>query len=222
MEVISGLAGITKTLVQCDFDGTVTEEDVSFAMLDAFASGDWQQLFRQYEEGKISVGRFNTEAFAMVRADRQSLLDIVMDRVRIRPGLPELVECCRKKNYHFTIVSNGLDFYIEEILKSLGLNNIEVHAARTDFKPDGLAVQYVGPDGIYLDDSFKLAFVNSFLNEDYRIIYVGNGNSDFEPARQCHDIFATGALLKRCKETNTACNPFNDLNEIIKVLEGWK
>ncbi len=32
----------TKTLVQCDFDGTITEEDVSFAMLDAFADGDWE------------------------------------------------------------------------------------------------------------------------------------------------------------------------------------
>jgi 2-hydroxy-3-keto-5-methylthiopentenyl-1-phosphate phosphatase len=210
-----------KTLVQCDFDGTITEEDVSFMMLDAYAGGDWRKLFQDYEDGIITVGRFNTEAFAMVKANRQSLLDIVMDRVKIRPGFPELVECCRRKNYNFTIVSNGLDFYIEEILKSLDLKDIEVHAARTDFKPEGLAVQYVGPDGIYLDNSFKLAYVNSFLNEDYRIIYAGNGNSDFEPAKQCHDIFATGALLKRCKETNTAHNPFNDLNEITKVLESW-
>ncbi len=211
-----------KTLVQCDFDGTITEEDVSFMMLDAYADGNWRKLFQDYEDGIITVGRFNTEAFAMVKADRQSLLDIAMDRVRIRPGFSELVESCRKKDYRFTIVSNGLDFYIEEILKSLGLKDVEVHAARTSFKPDGLAVQYIGPDGIYLDDSYKLAYVNSFLKEEYHIIYIGNGNSDFEPAKQCHDIFATGALLKRCKETNTTCNPFNDLNEITNVLEGWK
>ena len=56
------MSEVNKTLVQCDFDGTITEEDVSFMMLDTFASGDWRQIFRNYEEGKISVGRFNTEA----------------------------------------------------------------------------------------------------------------------------------------------------------------
>ncbi len=38
------LTRATKTLVQCDFDGTVTEEDVSFMLLDAFANGGWRQL----------------------------------------------------------------------------------------------------------------------------------------------------------------------------------
>jgi 2-hydroxy-3-keto-5-methylthiopentenyl-1-phosphate phosphatase len=33
------LTEIIQTLVQCDFDGTVTEEDVSFMLLDAFADG---------------------------------------------------------------------------------------------------------------------------------------------------------------------------------------
>ena len=39
-----------KTLIQCDFDGTVTEEDVSFFLLDAFAQGDWRALLREYKE----------------------------------------------------------------------------------------------------------------------------------------------------------------------------
>lgn len=211
----------TKTLVQCDFDGTITEEDVSFMMLDAFADGDWRKLFQDYEEGKISVGCFNTEAFTMVKADRASLLEAVMDRVKIRPGFPELVECCRRKDYRFTIVSNGLDFYIAEILKSIGLVDIEVHSAKTIFKPEGLVVQYIGPDGILLDSDFKLAYVDLFLEVDYYIVYVGNGNSDFEPASKCHNIFATGALLERCRETNTACHAFTHLYEVASFLESW-
>ncbi len=38
----------TRTLVQCDFDGTVVVEDISFAILDAFANGDWRSLFQEY------------------------------------------------------------------------------------------------------------------------------------------------------------------------------
>src|SRR4030042_4471611 len=81
----------TVMLIQCDFDGTITEEDVSFALLDAFAQGDWRKLFQQYRDKKISVGGFNTRAFALVRASKNELLEVVRSETRVRPGLPELV-----------------------------------------------------------------------------------------------------------------------------------
>ena len=37
-----------KTAVQLDFDGTVTEEDVSFLLLDRFANGDWRKYLAEY------------------------------------------------------------------------------------------------------------------------------------------------------------------------------
>ncbi|MFC1932479.1 MtnX-like HAD-IB family phosphatase [Chloroflexota bacterium] len=209
----------TKTLIQCDFDGTITEEDVSFTMLDAFADGDWRQLFRDYEEGKISVGRFNTAAFAMVKADRQSLLEIVKSKVKVRPGFHQLVAYCRRRGFRFVIVSNGLDFYIEKILRDIGLADIEVFAAKTQFHPEGLKVQYIGPDGSHLDKDFKGAYVSSFLGEGYRIIYAGNGTSDLLPARQCYHIFATGNLLDHCKETKLDCTPFTNFHQVVEVLE---
>ncbi len=209
----------TKTLVQCDFDGTITEEDASFMMLDAFADGDWRQLLREYQEERISVGRFNKGAFAMVKADKQSLLEVVKGKVKIRPGFQELVTCCRSKGFRFVIVSNGLDFYIEEILRDIGMEDIEVFAAQTRFHPGGLTVQYVGPDGSHLDDAFKDAYVNLFLREGYRVVYVGNGASDLSPARQCHHIFATSTLLTHCRQANLDCVPFSDFNEVVDALE---
>ena len=211
----------TKTLVQCDFDGTITEEDVSFMLLDAFAGGNWRQRLKEYEEGKISVGRFNTEAFAMVKANKESLLKLAKEKAQIRPGFHELVACCRRKGFRLVIVSNGLDFYIEEILKDMGLGDIEVFAAKTDFHPEGLKVRYIGPDGNQLDEGFKEAYVRLFLGEGYRVIYVGNGTSDLLPARQCHYIFATENLLVHCREANLNCAPFNDFNEVVKVMELW-
>ncbi len=210
-----------KTLVQCDFDGTITEADVSFMMLDAFAGGDWRQLFRDYEEGRITVGDFNTRAFSMVKTDRESLLEEVRGKIIVRLGFHELVAYCRRKGFRFVIVSNGLDFYIEEILKSIRMADLEVFAAQTRFHPEGLKVQYIGPDGAYLDTDFKVAHVNSFLNEGYRIIYMGNGDSDFSPAQKSYHVFATGTLLERCREGNLGCTPFTDFNEVVKVLESW-
>lgn len=208
-----------KTLIQCDFDGTITEEDISFFLLDTFANGDWRQLLEEYREGNISVGHLNREAFAMVKADRQSLLESMRGNVKIRDGFHELVSYCRREGLRFVIVSNGLDFYIDRILRDLGQQHIEVFAAQTQFLPEGLHVQYIGPDGNMLDEGFKEAYVNSFLRSDYRIVYAGNGASDFTPAKQCHHIFATGELLAICKEKNIEYFAFNDLNEIVRGLE---
>lgn len=209
----------TKTLVQCDFDGTITEEDEAFLLLDAFASGNWGRVLDEYREGKISVGTFNSRAFAMVKADKQTMLDFVQRTKKIRPGFKELVSYCRDKGFRLVIVSNGLDFYIEAILKDIGVRGIEVYAAQTRFSPDGLDVRYMGPDGKVLQDSFKEAYTRAFLSKSYRVAYVGNGPSDMPAARLAHRIFATDGLLELCRKTKLNCIPFADLNDVVRNLE---
>jgi len=208
-----------KTLVQCDFDGTVTEEDASFFLLDAFAQGDWRRLLREYKEHRISVGEFNTRAFAMVKADKAALLEALKGGVKVRAGFRELVKYCRRRGFRLVIVSNGLDFYIEAILKDLGLENIEVHAAQAAFNPGGVEVHYVGPDGQRLDDGVKEAYTKSFLKLGYTVIYVGNGDSDVAPAKYAHHVFATGELLAYCSENNLNCKPFENFIDVVKDLE---
>ena len=208
-----------KTLVQCDFDGTVTEEDTTFFLLDAFAQGDWRRLLREYKEHKISVGEFNTSAFAMVKADESTLLEAIKGKVKLRAGFHELVDYCLRKDLKLVIVSNGLDFYIKAVLKELALENIEVHAAQASFHPEGMRVQYVGPDGKRLEDGFKEAYIKSFLKLGYKVIYMGNGDSDVAPAQYAHHIFATGELLAYCRENNLKYRPFENLIEVVGDLE---
>jgi len=208
-----------KTVVQCDFDGTVTEEDTSFFLLDAFAQGDWRRLLREYKEHKISVGEFNTKAFAMVRVDKPTLLGALKGKIKVRTGFHELVNYCRKKGFRLVIVSNGLDFYIEATLKNLGLNNLEMHAAQASFHPEGMKVQYVGPDGKRLEDGFKEAYTKSFLKLGYTVIYIGNGDSDVAPAKYAHHVFATGELLAYCRENNLNYKPFENFIDVVRDID---
>ncbi len=210
---------VTRALVQCDFDGTVTEEDVSFMLLDAFAQGDWREVHRKYEANRITVGRFNSEAFSLVKASRQNLVRLLDGKVKIRPGFSEFVACCRRKGFRLVIVSNGLDFYIEQILKDLGLSHIEFHAARTIFKTTGLDVAYIGPAGNVLTDGFKEAYTRLFLEKEYRVIYAGDGFSDAGAASLAHQIFAIEGLLSYCRQVNLACATFCRLTDIAKEIE---
>jgi 2-hydroxy-3-keto-5-methylthiopentenyl-1-phosphate phosphatase len=208
-----------KTLVQCDFDGTVTEKDTSFFLLDTFAQGDWRRLLQEYKEHRISVGEFNTKAFSMIRADKPTLVKALDSKIKVRAGFHELVNYCRRRGFRLVIVSNGLDFYIEATLKGLGLNNFEVHAARASFHPEGMEVKYLGPDGKRLEDGFKEAYIQFFLKLGYRVIYVGNGDSDFAPAKYAHLVFATGELLAYCRENNLNYKPFENFTDVVRGID---
>lgn len=206
------------TIVQCDFDGTITEEDASFYLLDEYARGDWRSLLDDYKSGRITVGEFNTRSFAMIKEDEKTLLQSVERNVRVRPGFRRLVDYCASRGFRFVIVSNGLEFYINAVLDALGLGDIQVYAATNAFSADGVRVQYIGPDGTVLQDGFKEAYIKMFLEEGYRVIYVGNGISDTYAARHAHTVFATGDLLDYYKERGLSCEPFSDLNDVADGL----
>jgi len=211
---------MTKTIVQCDFDGTITEKDVSFLILDAYTNGDWHKYWDQYKGGEITVGEFNAKAFALVKADEQSLLDYIQDKVEIRSGLEGMLACCREKGFEFVIVSNGLDFYIKAILGDLGLADIDVFAARTRFNAGGsIDVRYIGPDGERVDVDFKGVYNRLYQEQGYQVVYIGNGASDLPPARQSQHIFATGDLLDECRKAGLKCTPFHDMNDVTRGLE---
>jgi len=208
-----------KTLVQCDFDGTVTEEDVSFLILDAFAPGDWRKVLADYRENKISVDCFNRQAFALVKARRERLTEFLRGKARLRRGFRELIDYCRLKGFHPVIVSNGLKFYIDIILGGAGITGIEVFAAQTRFHPRGIEVRYIGPDGKQADTGLKELYARLFLARGYRLIYLGNGISDIYPARLAHYVFARDDLLSLCSRENIPCTPFTDLNDVVRGLE---
>ncbi len=188
-------------------------------LLDAFADGDWRQWDDKHDAGTITVGRFNQEVFSMVRAGRREMLDYMKSRVTIRPGFERWVAYCRSNRVRLVIVSNGLRFYIEDILAGIGLSDIEVHAAEAEFSAGGLLVRYVGPDGAVLDDGFKESYVDALLEGGGRLTYIGDGGSDLRPARRCHRVFATGRLLDLCRRDDVACTPFADFNDIIVAME---
>jgi 2-hydroxy-3-keto-5-methylthiopentenyl-1-phosphate phosphatase len=210
-----------KIAIQCDFDGTITEKDVAYILLDNFADGNWRQLLQDYIAGRIAVGTFNRMAFAMVRADRQTLVDFTLksSQVKVRSGFVELLEYCSRRDFEFVIVSNGLTFYIDTILEDMGIKGIEVFAAQSRFSPEGMKVKYVGPDGSQMESGFKEAHTALYKRKGYGIVYVGNGISDIHPARLAIHVFATGDLLELCREEALGCTPFNDFNDIIRGLE---
>ena len=83
----------------------------------------------------------------------------------------------------------------------------------------GMAVAYIGPDGRQMETGLKEAHTELLKRNGYRVVYLGNGDSDIYPARLADHVFATGELLGRCREENLECIPFDDLNDVVRGLE---
>ena len=209
-----------KIAIQLDFDGTVTEEDVSFLLLDKFAGRGWRKYLEEYASGKISVGAFNRKVFGMVKAAEKTLTDFVLNspRVKVSTGLKEFIDYCKNKRIKVIIVSHGLTFYITAILNKVGIKGLEIHAAENAFSPDGMRVRYLGPDGMELEAGFKEAYTDMLKQKGYQVVYIGDGNSDIYPSRKADYVCATASLLKRCREEKFKCYPFNDFNGVIKII----
>lgn len=204
--------------MQCDFDGTITDGDVSFQILDEFTGIGWHDKLQEYLRGKISVNRFNADVFSKVKADRPTLERFVREKAIIRPGFNDLLQACHERDFRFMIVSNGMMFYIDTILKMLGLTGVEFAAALANFKWEGIEAWYEGPDGKLVEDGFKEAYTKEFLKQGYRIAYVGNGTSDFPAARLCSHIFSIDNLTVSCKQAGVAHTPFTDLHGVAEGI----
>jgi 2-hydroxy-3-keto-5-methylthiopentenyl-1-phosphate phosphatase len=206
-------------MIQSDFDGTLTIEDVSFHILDEFTGASWRLLLDDYMHGKISVNCFNSAVFRMVKADKETLERFVREKAAVRPGFLELLDVCRERGFRFYIVSNGVMFYIETVLEMLGVHNIELTAAHAIFQPDGVDSWYEDPDGLRIEDCFKESYTKRFLQQGYRVVYLGNGDSDFAPAKMCSHIFSIDNLTKCCQNAGVTHTPFSDLHDIVRGLK---
>lgn len=210
---------IPATLVQSDFDGTITTEDVSHLLLDRFGTAGWRDLLGEYRAGALDVETFMRRAFAPVREDRDVLAAYALDRARVRPGFAEFAAFCARNRFRLAIVSHGLGFYIRAILDRLGLSGLEVHAAAARFGPGKPALRYRGPGGRHRRGFFKIEYLESFRRRFERIIYLGNGVSDVAPARLADRVFATGDLAGACRAEGLHCSEFETFHDILRELE---
>jgi 2-hydroxy-3-keto-5-methylthiopentenyl-1-phosphate phosphatase len=190
-------------------------------LLDQFAKGNWHHINDLYSAGKINVGEFNDQTFSLVKTSKRSMRDYLKGKITIRPGFTDFIKLCGKKGIRVVIVSNGLDFYIKQVLDDLGFPETEFHAAETRFHSNILKVRYPDPAGKTVNEGFKDIWVQKFVSEGYHVVYVGNGTSDLSPARGAHRIFATESLLEHCQINGVTCIPFTSFKEINKEIETW-
>ena len=211
-----------KTLLQCDFDATLTVGDVSYVVLDHFVDGDWRPILHDYIAGRITVEECMTGVFALAKATPQQVEDFVANtpRIVLRPGIRELYRYCHSREIDLAVISNGMEFYIRRILARAGWDDVEIYAASADITEQGIRLHFTDPDGNPTMDGFKKAWAGFLRRRGYdRVYFAGDGPADIAPSKDADHVFATGRLLAACEDEELVCTPFEDLHTIIDWLE---
>jgi 2-hydroxy-3-keto-5-methylthiopentenyl-1-phosphate phosphatase len=203
--------------VVCDFDGTISLEDVTDCLLERFADGAWKDIERQWLAGRFGSRECMARQVALLRAARNEI-DDYLDTVKIDPFFSSFAEHCEKTpNVSLTIVSDGIDYAVRRILRQYALSRLPVkanalvavldHRYRLDFPH--AAAQCTAQAG-----TCKCAIART--SPGMRTIVVGDGRSDFCVASQADFVFAKDRLLTFCQSNALAHLPFDNFFDVLR------
>lgn len=187
--------------ILCDFDGTIAIEDATDTLLDRFAHPDWQKLECEWREGRIGSAECMAGQVALLEASREEI-DAHLSGLRIDPAFPAFVEAAREAGLHLVVVSDGLDYVINRILRRYLLDALPVRANR---------LVQEGPRSWRMEAPFsdancriasahcKCASVMRAHEGHRRVLLIGDGVSDFCVASEADFVFAKHRLIEHCR-----------------------
>ena len=115
--------------ILCDFDGTIATEDVTDSLLTRFADPAWQTIEAEWKAWRIGSRECMTRQVALIRATREDI-DRHLDTIEIDPDFADFVAQCRDYDVPLTVVSDGLDYPIRQLLAREGLGDLPIKIGR--------------------------------------------------------------------------------------------
>lgn len=206
-------------LILCDFDGTITEQDVTNLIWDRYIPFDWRkELLPAYLQGTTSPVDVMVAGYKPISAPAREMIEYVRPRVALRSGFLSLFEDCNAKGWRFFVLSCGLDFYIRPFLppemKFFSLT-AELNGTWHVKLPPGTVLR-AGED-------FK---VNVLLdlkkrNPGRATVFIGDGLNDLPVAREADRVFAVkgSTLARMCRQERIAATEFTSFGEVVRSLQ---
>ncbi|KRF42730.1 MtnX-like HAD-IB family phosphatase [Paenibacillus sp. Soil787] len=211
-----------KIAVVTDFDGTLMEQDVGDVIMEGLGVINEPQVTlasRLFREKKVGSLAWIEAAYPML-AGRQEQVDKLIEDVYLRDGAREFIDFCEQKDVPITVLSDGMLYYIEQIL---GREQVEVDRIIGNpitYLADGefqFGLQNTNPACKWCG-CCKASVVKQLKKEGWLVIYIGDGSSDYYGSGFADWIFARARLARYLKEEGTAYYPFETFHDILNII----
>jgi 2-hydroxy-3-keto-5-methylthiopentenyl-1-phosphate phosphatase len=199
--------------ILCDFDGTITLEDVIDSLLEQFGLPGWETLESDWRAGRIGSRECMAGQVALLDLDREQL-DDHLSRQGIDPAFPAFVAEARRLKAPLRIVSDGLDYAIDAVLARYGLADLPVSANHLSARSERRwTLQSPWQAGDCRSGTCKCACVTTARGNGRKTLLIGDGASDFCAAHRVDFVFAKGRLIDYCRNAGIAFMPISGFNE---------
>lgn len=206
------------TIVFSDFDGTISTDNTLVQVLYQYAKN-----FDPIVEKKLIKKEITTSEgirYFMEHIPSQSYEDIAefSRNIRPRPGFDAMLALFKERDIPFIILSGGMAFMAREALRPYAELIADIRAVEIDRSGINFKVNSPYDDGVELVAKRKIVREYSY----YRMVYIGDGDTDFEIIKDADIIFACDDLAKYLKERNSAFYQFNNFFDIVNEISKWK
>lgn len=214
-------APVTRLLIACDFDGTVTRRDTLQLILNHFGdAAAWDRMVEPLRAGRITVEQAMDEQMATVHATREQVLAHLDEAAHMRDGFPEFVAWTRARGHRLVITSNGLRTGIQHLLTRFGVSGLEVHAHDAEFHPSGSRMVWTdrGDRCTECDRPCKRGLVRRLAGGDH-VVLIGDGISDRCVSGIADTVLACDYLARHLAEHDRPFIGFQDFTSVPDQLD---
>jgi 2-hydroxy-3-keto-5-methylthiopentenyl-1-phosphate phosphatase len=212
----------SRLIVFSDFDGTFTARDVGNRIFTHFSGAANHRLVEDWKKGLITSRECLQSEAEMTRVSPEEFF-LFLDSFELASGAEEFYRLTRRQNIPFIILSDGLDLYIEYILKKYNLGKIPFYANRGILRDGGLVIEFpYENDGCPRCGSCKgtrIAEIVGRETDKYEVVFIGDGLSDTCALPRADIIFARGDLLDFCRFNGLTAIEYENFFDILDWLE---
>ena len=201
-----------------DFDGTISRGDFPIILLDTFCKLDWRELDHRFRQGEMTLHELIHTEVRNLDIDQEGLAEFAKKTIKFRPGFWEFYNAVMERNFNLIILSEGLKEYIAPFFRD---SNVAIYANECNEEDDG-SLTLITP---YEDDeckdcgNCKKNIVESFIEKEDFVIYIGDGESDYCAAQYANLRFARGPLAKHLERKHLEFVLFEDFFDVLEIIE---
>lgn len=214
-------------VVFCDFDGTISQLDVTDQILDQLADPAWREVEREWVMGLIGSRECLERQIALVDAPPKKLHALI-DSIAVDPHFSDFCRFTRRRSLPLYIVSDGFDYVIRRILKRAGVGRLfrdgsHLYASALRVERERLfpSFPHSGDGCEHGCATCKPAVIRAVAEGRRPVVFVGDGMSDRFAVEAADVVFAKRQLLAHCREKEIACHPFETFQDVQGELEKW-
>lgn len=212
----------SKLKIFSDFDGTITLYDTWLEMGEVFITNKqaWAEVIRKFENQEIGARECFLSECALIENFDLDKFNSIIDSQRLDPGFLDFYNFVSDSGISLTILSEGMDYYINRILGNYGLdipfysNKFVLSESKNSF-----CLEFPNSDSDCTKcGTSKRNIMMNLTGDDEISVFIGDGFSDACAVNYADVVFAKKSLASYCWKNNITYSEFQTFGDIKKKL----